>query len=138
MINSILIGKQIKTILSGNQSLNTLVKGHISPIITYNKAKMETNTGYTEYPFIVYKRESIVTEYCKDGAIEDTVNMSILCVSDEYVESLTVANYVREALECQHFRTEEMTISECRLTGAQEDYVYDAYTQLLSFQFKIN
>lgn len=53
----------------------------------------------TTFPFVVYSRTGLSVEYCKDGTIENEVEIQVLAVSDNYVTSLEIANHIRRILE---------------------------------------
>ena len=59
----------------------------------------------TSYPFIVYSRSALNPQYNKDHGLanglghKNTVQITVDCYSDKYVESLEVANLFRHALE---------------------------------------
>lgn len=92
----------------------------------------------TTYPFVVYARTSLYVEYCKDGVIEDTIEFQVLAVSDNYVESLEVANRIRSILELMRYKDDNVRVSECKLTSVTEEYMEDAFVQRLIFTLKTN
>ena len=76
MIDSLGIGKVIFTLLGDFKTY---------PLVADNNAK---------YPFIVYKRNNVISSTCKDGSYEDTVDIGTMMDS----EGIKIANKVREIL----------------------------------------
>lgn len=130
MDNSLLVGKYIYRMLSEDEVLSGKVTSRkIFPLVA---------NADTTYPFIVYSRTGLTVEYCKDGTVEDTVDFLILAVSDNYVESLEVANQIRSILENKRYKDDTIQISSIRLSSVQEEYMEDAYIQRLNFTIKTN
>ena len=130
MDNSLLIGKYIYKLLSEEEGLSGLVTPKkIFPLIA---------NADTTYPFVVYSRTGLSVQYCKDGLVEDTVEMQIIAVSDNYVESLEVANQIRKTLELRRYKDDDIQIRECKLTSVYEEYMEDAFIQRMNFTIKTN
>ena len=107
-----------------NDSLTGVVGSKIYPIIVEKE---------TTYPFIVYKRSNIIPSYTKDFHFKDEVIIDIICVSDDYSESVDIASMVRDILEDKRFAD----IESIKLESADEDFIDDAYVQTLSFNLII-
>ena len=90
----------------------------------------------TTYPFIVYARTSLRVDYRKEGITENSVEFQVIAVSDNYVESLEVANRIRGVLELLRYKDETIYISECKLSSVSEEYMEDAFIQRLTFTMK--
>lgn len=130
MDNSLLIGKYIYKLLSEDEGLSGLVTPKkIFPLIA---------NADTTYPFVVYSRTGLSVQYCKDGLVEDSVEMQIIAVSDNYVESLEVANQIRKTLELRRYKDDDIQIRECKLTSVYEEYMEDAFIQRMNFTIKLN
>lgn len=130
MDNSLLIGKYIYKLLSEDEGLSGLVTPKkIFPLIA---------NADTTYPFVVYSRTGLSVQNCKDGLVEDTVEMQIIAVSDNYVESLEVANQIRKTLELRRYKDDDIQIRECKLTSVYEEYMEDAFIQRMNFTIKLN
>ena len=130
MDNSLLIGKYIYKLLSEDEGLSGLVTPKkIFPLIA---------NADTTYPFVVYSRTGLSVQYCKDGLVEDTVEMQIIAVSDNYAESLEVANQIRKTLELRRYKDDDIQIRECKLTSVYEEYMEDAFIQRMNFTIKLN
>lgn len=128
MDNSLLVGKYIYKILSQDKVLSTKVTPKkIYPLIA---------NADTTYPFIVYARTGLAVDYCKDGTVENKIDFQILSVSDNYVESLEVANQIRNILEMKRYKEEDICIRECKLYSVAEEYMEDAFIQRLNFTIK--
>ena len=125
---SLQVGKAIYTLLSSNQQLVSMVDGNIFPLIA------EINTTF---PFIVYKREAITPQYTKDYWTSDEVMINIMVASDDYVESIEIADLVRQSLDQKKGEYSGIKIRDLRLTQADEDFIDDTYIQYLTFKIKI-
>ena len=128
-MDSLKVGKEIYSLLNGNDSLTGVVGSKIYPIIVEKE---------TTYPFIVYKRSNIIPDYIipdytKDFHFKDEVIIDIICVSDDYSESVDIASMVRDILEDKRFAD----IESIKLESADEDFIDDAYVQTLSFNLII-
>jgi hypothetical protein len=127
---SIMLGKLIYKLLSNDDQLSKMVTPKkIFPLVA---------NADTTYPFIVYSRTSLRVDYCKEGISGNSVEFQIVAVSDNYVESLEVANRVRGVLELLRYRDEGVYISECKLSSVSEEYMEDAFIQRLTFVIKTN
>ena len=125
MVNSILIGKTIYKLLSDSSELKGYVGNKIYPLIA--------DDGVS-FPFIIYYRNSIKSNSCKDGYYEDEVSFSIIVVSNKYMESLEIANIIRSVFEKRYLSD---TITECKVEDVDEDYRENAYVQQLDFNCKM-
>ena len=129
MDNSILVGKHIRNILVGDETLSQyLQSGQITALVANEN---------TTFPFIVFSRTGLTQSYTKDGLLESNITFEIVCVSTDYVESLEIANIVRNLLECKCYTDEELYIKQIILSAVNEDYMYDAYVQRLTFSMVV-
>ena len=129
MDNSILVGKHMRNILVGDETLSQyLQSGQITALVANEN---------TTFPFIVFSRTGLTPSYTKDGLLESNITFEIVCVSTDYVESLEIANIVRNLLECKCYTDEELYIKQIILSAVNEDYMYDAYVQRLTFSMVV-
>lgn len=126
-MESLKIGKEIYSLLNGNEELTKLVGNKIYPIIVEKE---------TTFPFIVYKRTNLTPEYTKDYHLKDNVYIEITCVSDNYSESIDLVSIVRKILENK--RDLAKGITNIILESANEDFIDDAYIQTINFKISIN
>lgn len=126
MTNSLLIGSTITDLLTSN--IKSL-KDKVYPIVAEQG---------TTYPFVVYKRVSDLSNGCKDGFYEDTVNFEIAVVSTGYAEGINIAQKVRNILERKRIRTDLMELTETHITNAYEEFTDNVYVQKINFITKIN
>lgn len=139
MDNSILSTKYtFKALENSSELLELGLKDKIFPLLA--QVIVNPETGEEEeitFPFIVYSRTSLVPEYTKDLLTQNTVTLQIVCVSDDYVNSLEVANAVRHALELKGTSVDGMRIDPIRLQSITESTMEDAYIQTLTFQYTV-
>ena len=131
MIQSILVAKLVYLFLKNNEELNKYVKGRVFPIVA--------ELG-TEFPYVAYSRTSITPIYTKDFYTEDSVGVEIVVASQDYLESLEIANIIRKQFECKRLGLDnEIAISQSNLVAVTEafDDMANAYVQRLSFEFKV-
>ena len=92
----------------------------------------------TTFPFIVYSRDSLIPVYTKNLLSDNTVSFTIIVVSDDYIQSLNIANAVRHALEGQMYKDEYLTIYPIRINSINENTLSDAYLQTIRCSFSTN
>lgn len=125
MDNTILIGKYVRQFMIENRELTDLVPAEkIFPLLA---------NADTTFPFIVYSRDSLLPTYTKDYLTNNTASITIIVVSDEYVESLEIANAVRHALEGYRYKDSTIDIHPIRLQSLTEETMDDAYIQRMQF-----
>ena len=129
MTNSILIGETLFDKLSCSETLGKLVKSRIFPLVA-------TNT--TTFPFIVFFRDDIKTISNKDGYHEDDVNFTIVAVSNKYIESLEIANEIRNIFEKRKIVGKNLVMTDIQIDGVDEVWEENSYVQKLHFSCKIN
>lgn len=89
-------------------------------------------------PYILYRRSALKHDPIKapnPGA--DTVTMEIICYTENYSDSVELAEAVRAALDGKQGKQDELVMRSCKIVDASEDYGDDAYAQVLSFEIKI-
>ena len=93
------------------------------------------------YPFIVYSRSELNPQYNKDHGLsnglghKNTVQITVDCYSDKYVESLEVANAFRNAIEGKGWKDNDIYIDYFELVSASENTDGESYfMQTLVFQ----
>lgn len=117
-MDSLKAGIIINNLLTQSSELK---KAKVFPVVS------EANT---EYPFIVYRRTSFNKQFIKFGQGSEDINIEILVISDEYKESVELAQKVRNTLD--NVETEGFEIN---MIDAHEQYGEgDAYIQTLIFK----
>lgn len=96
------IGETIYNILSNDIEITTKVGSNIYPLVA--------DVG-TTFPFIVYKKNSYVPEYTKDGISKKRSTVEIIVASNDYTESVDLADKVFQAISTsdRKFRLETNT-----------------------------
>ena len=121
-MTAISISKEIYNLHINDDILKGLVADKIYPLIAEEE---------TTFPFIIFKKNSIQTEYTKDGRVFDEVNISITSIATDYFTTVNIIERVREIFEnCRLF-------AMCRLSGVTEDYIDNAFIMEISFNIKI-
>ena len=130
MTNAILIGKHIYSFLKNDATISGLCGNRIYAVV----AEQGTN-----YPFIVYYRSTVQSNnFTKDGFNEDSVEFSVIAVSDKYNTSVDIANQIRKVLEKRRLDCSDMIISNVRLVDIDESWSDNAYIQTLNFTCTVN
>lgn len=130
MDNSILAGKYLRTIMISNTELMKLIDANkIFPLLA---------NADTTFPFITYTRNNLIPEYTKDMLSGNKAMFTILVVSDNYTQSLDIANAVRHSLEGYKYTDQNIKIYPIRLDSITEDTYDDAYIQRMTFSFSVN
>ena len=129
-MTSISIGKILKKIFCENEELTQLVepKNIVSMVLQP-----------TNFPFISFRRNSTEFLYNKDSRTEDKVSVDIICVSNNYAQSVEIAECVRNILEYHVYKdtNEGILIDYMVLTDASEDTLNDAIVQTLTFEIHL-
>ena len=133
--NSLCINKYVQKILEESEEVVSILGGNKKKIFA-----LKQNENIT-FPFIVHSRSNLTTTYTKD--IEyirnvgwtNTVQFTVCCVSDDYIQVIDLANAVRHSLETYRLKNDDIYIHPILLINAIEYMTdYDAYVQELQFQ----
>ena len=133
--NSLCINKYVQKILEESEEVVSILGGNKKKIFA-----LKQNENIT-FPFIVHSRSNLTTTYTKD--IEylrnvgwtNTVQSTVCCVSDDYIQAIDLANAVRHSLETYRLKNDDIYIHPILLINAIEYMTdYDAYVQELQFQ----
>lgn len=140
MDNSILAGKHIYRFMVENEELSALVDSDkIYPLRV--ELRLDPTTGKEQeitFPFIIYSRTSLEPSYTKNFLTENVLKYTVIVVSDDYDNSLEVANAVRHALEGKAYRDEYMNICPIKLESIYEETMEDTILQRMEFSFSVN
>ena len=125
---SLSIGAHVYKKLSDSTELVKLISDKIYAIST----KTEIS-----FPFVIYRRNSLVPEYTRDRyGTGDTVSVEVALASDDYLNSVTIAEEVRKALENKRGQYDNFNVIDAKLISANEDFIEDTFIQSLVFSFK--
>ena len=128
MKNALSINKYINKFLTESEAVTALVEvQNIRPLILQP----------TIFPYISFMHGNISSSYTKDGWFEDSTNVDIICVSDDYGQTVEIAEAVRELLEEKAYKDDDIYISQIRLVGSTEDQIENVFVQRLSFDVKV-
>ena len=127
-MTTIQIGKVINALLNADRALSEMIGNRVFPIVSKEG---------TQYPFVVYRRNSVTPTYCKDGLASETASVDIVVASNTYTDSIEVADRVRAAIDKRACVFQDTTVSNIEMTTAEEDFVDDTYIQTLNFNFTI-
>ena len=133
--NSLLISKYVQKILEESEEVVTMLDGNKKKIFA-----LKENENIS-FPYIVHSRSNLTVTYTKDIEFirnvgwSNTVQFTVRCVSDDYIQAIDLANAVRHSLETYRMKNEDIYIHPILLINAIE-YItdYDAYVQELQFQ----
>ena len=129
MKNALSINKYINKFLTESEAVTALVEvQNIRPLILQP----------TIFPYISFMHGNISSSYTKDGWSEDTTEVTIICVSDDYGQTVDIAEVVRDLLENVQYKDDDIYISQLRLIGSTEDQIENVFVQRLSFDCKIS
>ena len=130
MTNSILIGKTIYTKITEDEEIQSYVSGRVYPLIAEQSSS---------FPFIIYWRNSIQSSnYTKDGFNEDFVEFTVVAVSENYTQSLMIANRLRKILEVRKITGEDIVITDIKMVDIDESWSENSYVQTLNFTCTVN
>ena len=89
------------------------------------------------FPFIVYERENVTTYYDKQRAFVTDVDVSIYVLSDDYTESVDIAEMVIRALDKKTAEYDDFEIIDATLSNVPESYVSQTFVQQVKMGFTI-
>lgn len=127
-MTTIQIGKVINALLNADTNLSEMIGNRVFPIVSKEG---------TQYPFVVYRRNSVTPTYCKDGLASETASVDVVIASNTYTSSIEVADRVRAAIDKRACVFQDTTVTNIEMTTAEEDFVDDTYIQTLNFNFTI-
>lgn len=129
MKNSLLITKYIRMILSEDKELMKKI-----PIKQFFPVDAKLST---KFPFAVIIRTAMNDNLSKDGLYEDVVTILIYVVDDNYINSIEIANEIRNWLEGHIYKDDYINIKRIKLNSSAEGLENNAFIQELSFNVYI-
>lgn len=122
--------KYIREVLAADENLTALVKPENIKVMVLQP---------TNFPLISIRRSALETVYNKDIPTEDSVTIEITVVTNEYSQSMEIAQTVRDILDYKVYlnREENVRITEIRFFDCIEETVDDVFVQNLTFQLKM-
>lgn len=126
-MKSLEIGRIIKNILSQDTLLSKQIGTKIYPLVA--------DKG-TNFPFIVYRRESVTPSSNKDSLVYDvTVRMSLIIASSDYKQGLDLLSRTIDTLLQE--LPKETYCTDIEILDTSEEYRDDTFLQLLSIGINI-
>ena len=118
---SLQIGKAIYHLLSKDSRIKEKVGSKIYPLIVEES---------TTFPFIIYKSTNSSPNYTKGSyAVNESVMVDIVIASKDYIDTIELADYVRDALEGRRGNFSGIEINDIRMISADEEYIEDTFIQ---------
>ena len=108
--NSLLISKYVQKVLEESEEVVSMLDGNKKKIFA-----LKQNENIT-FPFIVHSRSNLTATYTKDIEFlrnvgwSNTVQFTVCCVSDDYIQAIDLANAVRHSLETYRLKNEDIYI----------------------------
>lgn len=126
--NSISIWRYIRPYLKNNPDLQAVMN-------TNNILPLTMNEN-TPYPWVIFQRDGISVNYTKPikGGFDNRVSFSINVYSNDYDESIDIANIIRNILEQLVIKTDEIIINEIEVVSIYEQFSQDGFRQSIQFQ----
>lgn len=126
--NSISIWRYIRPYLKNNPDLQAVMN-------TNNILPLTMNEN-TPYPWVIFQRDNISVTYTKPikGGFDNRVSFSINVYSNDYDESIDIANIIRNILEQLVIKTDEIIINEIEVVSIYEQFSQDGFRQSIQFQ----
>lgn len=117
------IGQEIRNAILSSAAVKNAVDTKVFPLIA--------NAG-TTFPFLVYRRSSYSPMSNKD-TLNETVYMEIAIITNNYEQSVTIANDVADVL----INYESDTIEEIKVTNISEEFISDSFVQKINLQIDL-
>ena len=111
---SILIGKHIQAILSGDTTVTRALGNRIYPVGAVK--------GAPHFPMLVYTNTGINADYTKDGATSENVTVQLVLLHPVYDAAITLMQRIRYLFEDHSAQYPTFEVDDCVLSGYAEDY----------------
>lgn len=121
-MTAISISKYIYNILINDEIIKGIVAEKVYPLVAEEE---------TTFPFIIYRKNNITTEYTKDGRAFDNADITITIIATDYTTTVQVVERVRELFENNN------DFKQVRMVSNSDDYNDNAYIQEITFSIKI-
>ena len=128
-MSNISIGKVIYNILSNDKDLKIKLKDKIFPLVS---------EAETTFPFLIYRRKSILQHNTKDKLYSESADVEIIIASEKYNESVVLAEMVKEVLEKYKGINNSIDVDKIEVIDAYEEFANDAYLQNLVIKINTN
>nr|WP_302830101.1 DUF3168 domain-containing protein [uncultured Bacteroides sp.] len=125
---SISIGIHIYEKLKKSAELTKLVGEKIYPLSTKKQ---------TTFPFIIYSRTGLTPNETKDRyGTGDNVSVEVVVADSNYLNSISIAETVRVALEHKKGKYGTFDVIDAKLMACDEVFIEETYIQRLTFSFE--
>ena len=92
----------------------------------------------TTFPFIVYRRSSLLPSNTKDiYNYKELATLEVIIAASSYNQSINIAEEVRAKLEHNIGSYNGINIGEIKVIDASEEYLEDSFIQKLTIQIEI-
>lgn len=122
------ISQHIYKTLTASADLVKVIGKKIYPIAT----KSEVN-----FPFIVYERENVSSQYDKRNPATASIDVSIYVLSESYSESEELAEMVISALDRKKASYDGYEVLDAIVNDVPESYVNQTFVQQVRMRFFI-
>lgn len=124
------IGKAIYTILSENEELTEKIANKVFPLVADNG---------TTFPFIVYKRLSVMPATSKDKYIyQEVAQFEVVVATDNYNDSIDIGELVCKTLQGKKGVFNGINIQNIEVDDSNEDFIEDTFIQNITIKIYIN
>ena len=127
---SLLIGQHIKAVLSGDPTVTAHLSDRVYPV-----AVTESTPSY---PLLVYANNGTRPDETKDGNSNDSVAVTLVLLTKDYNEGITLMNHIRYLFEGRTGKYPLFEVLDCALTGSGEDYDIDLAKYVFTISLTFN
>ena len=122
--------------LTGNYLLDVLNdQEELIEVLGENKIFPLVAKEDTTFPFVIYTRDNIQITYTKMANHDNLVTITYKVYSDNYDESVTIANLIRNILERKQIEVpNEIKINDIRIVSMYEQYNENGFCESITFQ----
>lgn len=125
-IQSVKVGEAIKDILLNDVNVKSFIDNRLYPV--------NVNSGEgAQLPYIVYQRQYVTYEGTKDWTLNESCNVSLNIVSNDYDEANNIADAVIDAMLFKKGTYGNLNISNINLTGIDESFSDDCFIETPNF-----
>lgn len=103
--------------------------------VSFYPVVAETNA---KYPYCVYRRDSVITNFSKDGRHNDKIILTMDIYSGEdYKTCCELATQLRDHMEHFNITDKDFVVYGCKMVESTENYESDSYVISLTFELLI-
>lgn len=129
----------MKTGLSALRHVRTaLMKSNAFTRIAGSRAYYVAAVNGVQKPYVTCTRTAIVSEWTKDGWVQDNAVVAVDIVAESYEQAVELAEIVRDVLEDSMTNYGDYKVIDCKMTRSSEGYSLEADAFVITMDFDVS